>query len=146
MGVQVSFDYGLWIARYPEFANVDPLLIDQYFTEATMLHCNDGSGPVNNPTQQLLLLGMVTAHICALNAAMNGQPSSTLVGRISVASEGSVTVSADYTAPASAQGQYFSQTKYGIAYWAASAPFRTMRYIRGPRRIVNPFYRGGFYY
>jgi hypothetical protein len=146
MGVSVAFDYGLWIARYPEFSNVDPLLVDQYFIEATMLHRNDGSGPVNNPSQQLLLLGMVTAHICQLNAPLNGQPSSTLVGRINVASEGTVTVSADYDAPASTQGQYFAQTKYGAAYWAASAPFRTMRYVPGPRRVTNPWYRGGIYW
>lgn len=138
MGVSVSFNYNTWVTRYPEFASIDPSLIDDYFTEATIFHRNDGGGPVANSKQQLLLLNMVTGHICALNAPQNGQPSPTLVGRISQASEGSVNVSADMDLPPGS-AQWWNQTKYGAAYWVATAVFRTFRYKATWPRNFNPW-------
>jgi hypothetical protein len=138
MGVQVSFNYNTWVTRYSEFASVDPFLVNDYFIEATIFHRNDGGGPVANSNQQLLLLNMATAHICALNAPQNGQPSPTLVGRISQASEGSVNVSADMDLPPGS-AQWWNQTKYGAAYWAATAVFRTFRYKAAWPRNFNPW-------
>jgi hypothetical protein len=70
---------------------------------------------------------------------LNGQQASPLVGRIDNASEGSVAVATQNDYPPGTP-QWFQQTKYGSDYWAASAPFRTMRY-RPPhhRRIFNPW-------
>jgi hypothetical protein len=139
MGVQVSFNYVNWIQRYPEFATIDPSLINQYFTEATIFHRNDGGGPVRDTAQQTVLLNMVTAHICALNApTSSGQPNPTLVGRISNASEGSVSVAADMDLPPGS-AQWWNQTKYGAAYWVSSAPFRTFRYRVPWPRNFNPW-------
>jgi hypothetical protein len=73
---------------------------------------------------------MVTAHIAALNAPIGGQPSSPLVGRINNATEGTISVQTQMDYPAGS-AQWFVQTKYGAAYWAATAGFRTMRYL-GP--------------
>ncbi len=135
MGVQITFNYNGWVNRYPEFASIDPGLINDYFVEATIFHRNDGGGPV---AQQTALLNMVTAHICSLNAPQNGQPSPTLVGRISQASEGSVNVSADMDLPPGS-AQWWNSTKYGAAYWVASAPFRTFRYKVARQRNFNPW-------
>ena len=145
MGVIVSFDYAGWMARYPEFANVTQPQAQGYFNEATLYHRNDGQGPVNNPASQDLFLKMLTAHIAALYAPdLQGQPASTIVGRIASASEGSVSVSADMKGPESAEWYY--QTKYGTSYWNATKQYRTMRYKHGHVRPTNPFLNvgGGF--
>jgi Protein of unknown function (DUF4054) len=136
MGVIVQFNQDAFTTRYPEFAGIDPALIQAYWNEAQLYHANDGSGPVCNTTQQQSLLNMMTAHICALNAPLNGIPSATVVGRISNASEGSVSVATDLKIPEGSQlGQWLAQTKYGLQYWAATSSFRTMRYRPSyPRR------------
>ena len=139
MGVTVTFNYQSWIARYPEFGYLDETLVLAYFNEATVYHRNDGGGPVNNAGAQLTYLNMLTAHIAALNAAdQNGNPASTLVGRINSAGEGSVNVGTDYpmTNPGAA---WFNQTRYGAAYWAATRPYRTARYLRGWNRNFQPW-------
>ena len=84
-----------------------------------------------------MLLNMLTAHIAALNAPLGGQPSSPLVGRVSNATEGTVTVATDNQYPPGSV-QWYQQTKYGAAFWAASAQYRTAIYAPGPRRSFEP--------
>lgn len=144
MGAVVVFDYASWIKRYPEFASVDAGLVkDYYFAEATLYHANDGCGPIEDEGQQLALLGMVVAHICQLNAPMRGAPVQTgspqLVGQITEATEGSVSVTATNDHPPGTV-QWWQQTKYGAAWWAATVGFRSMRYRAGRVRNTNPFF------
>ena len=132
MGVVVTFDYNAWVARYPEFAppRVTPVTAAAYFNEATLYHRNDGGGPVSDIGTQQTLLNMLTAHIAELNAPdPEGAPASPLVGRIGSVSQGSVSTAVAYNA--SDPEQWFAQTKYGAAYWAASAQFRTFLPVRG---------------
>ena len=118
MGVVVQFNYAQWAATYPEFnATVNQTQAQNYFQIATSIHRNDGGGPVNDPTQQLNLLNMLTAHVAALFAPpVAGAQPSTLVGRINSASEGSVSVQAAYSNNVSQQMAWFVQTKYGAMY------------------------------
>src|SRR5712691_5301202 len=133
MGVTVAFNYAQWIARYPEFAaSVNTDLATAYFNEATIYHANDGSGPVTTAAIQSTLLNMLTAHIAQRYAAQGGQVASPLVGRISNASEGSVSVQTEYADATPGTMAWYVQTKYGADYWQASAPYRTMRY-RAPQ-------------
>lgn len=126
----VQFDYSTWVTRYPEFAQVSQPLAQQYFYEATLYCNNTPQSIVQDLCKRSMFLNMVTAHIAALNAPVNGQPASPLVGRINQATEGSVSVQADMTlAPGSAQ--WFGQTKYGIAYWQATLSYRSARYVPG---------------
>ena len=128
MGAVVTFDYTGWTLRYPEFVSVTQPLAQAYFNEACLYCDNTGAGPVNDAPTLSMLLNMLTAHIAQLNAAIGGQAASPLVGRISEATEGSVHVSADLPAvPGSAA--WFAQTKYGLAFWQATAQFRTFRPI-----------------
>ena len=137
----VDFDYALWAARYPDLAgSVGAPLAGAYWSEAGLYCDNTACSQVADATpggRRAMLLGMVTAHIAKLNATINGQVASDLVGRISSATEGSVTVAAqaDYP-PGSAQ--WFNSTRYGAAFWAATAANRTMRYVPGPVRSMNP--------
>ena len=141
MGVVVQFNYAQWAALYPEFsATVSQPQAESYFQQATTIHRNDGGGPVNNAATQLNLLNMLTAHIAQLMAPpqVGAQPSQ-IVGRINSASEGSVSVQAAYSNNVGQQMAWFIQTKYGAMYWAAAAPFRTMRYIPNLNRgVVGP--------
>lgn len=141
MGAIATFSYSDWIARYPEFAAVSGPLAQMYFNEATLILRNDGTGPVNDVSQQTSLLYMLTAHIAFLNPGATGQSASTAgaVGSIASATQGSVSVS--YAKPAvSGTAEWFAQSKYGFAYWNAMAPYRQMRYVPGPQKSFEPPY------
>lgn len=127
-----TFNYAAWIARYPEFATVGQTLAQAYFDEATVYHANDGTGPVTDAARQLTLLNTLTAHIAALNWAGSAQATSGLVGAISHASEGSVSVEAKFADGVTPSMAWFLQTKYGAAYWQMTAPYRTFRYAPAP--------------
>lgn len=137
----VSFDYVIWSSRYPELAmSVNQPAAQGFWYEAQLYCDNTPCSPVRDLIQRAVLLGMMTAHIASLNAPLNGQPSSPLVGRISNATQGSVSVATqnDYP-PGSAQ--WFQQTKYGAAFWQATAQYRTMQYVPGYAPFNN---RRGF--
>jgi len=126
-----TFDPAVFKLRYPEFSAVDETLLGLYFNEATLYLRNDGSSVVKDIPVRMMFLNMLTAHICELNNALSARGSQPLVGRISSAGEGAVNVKADMASP-SGMSEYFLQTKYGVQYWSAVAPYRTMRMFAGP--------------
>lgn len=129
MGI-VTFNLAGFRSRYPEFASVPDDTMTAYFTEATIYLDNTDASRVQDVTIRSVLLNMLTAHIAALNSGVNGNAASDLVGRIASASEGSVSVSADM-GPTTGTSAWFLQTKYGAAYWQATAPYRTFQYVPG---------------
>lgn len=142
MGAVATFSFPTFAARYPEFANLNQGLAAQYFAEASLYHANDGSGPVQDAGQQLLMLNMLTAHIAALNLTNpDGSAASTLVGPITSATEGSVSVSTGLSAEPGTPG-WLQQSKYGYAYLAATAAYRTARYIPKPQPFYGQPYGG----
>ena len=141
----VTFNYATWAVRYPELAcSVAEPLAQAFFNEAQLYCDNTACSPVRDDTvggQRELFLNMLTSHIAALNAPIGGQPSSPLVGRINTATEGSVSVGVENQHPPGTP-QWYQQTKYGAACWAASAAFRTMRYtVPHPRQFDMPPWR-----
>jgi hypothetical protein len=123
----------------PAWSPLDIIVFDYYGYPGSRWH---GSPVTDIPTRQRLL-GMLTAHIATLFAPLNGQPSPSLVGRISSASEGSVSVSVDI--PQVPGAEWYTQTKYGFMYWAATARYRSFRYVPG-RQPFRQFNRpGGLY-
>ena len=126
----VAFDLAGFRARYPEFTAVADPLLGAYFSEATIYLNNTDTSVVTDINVRSLLLNMLTAHIAALNSGVSGQAPSALVGRISQASEGSVSVSADM-GPPSGTSAWFNQTRYGASFWQAAAPYRAFRYLPG---------------
>ena len=153
MGAVATFNAALFVQRYPEFSGIDDQVLALYFAEAGLYFANDGSGACGDIGRQTLLMNMLTAHVARIaNPAGSalGQPSagpSGLVGRISSASEGSVSVSTDMGS-GDVPG-WFAQTSYGLQFWQATAYLRTARYTPGPNttpRIVPGFgwgYGGG---
>jgi hypothetical protein len=130
-----TFNFALWAARYPELAaSVEEPLAAAYFTEAGLYLDNTDASPVTDVVTRLILLNMLVAHIAALNGATPAGAGG-LVGRISTATEGSVTINAEFQTPGTAA--WFVQTKYGAAFWQATAVYRTMRYAPGPRPFLG---------
>ena len=115
MGATATFSYSDWSARYPMFSNVTQQQAQACWNDATIYHRNDGTGPVQDATVQASLLGMVTAHLAFLAYGTTGSPSAAsqgLVGRISSANQGSVSVSTDLAGiPGTAA--WFSQSPWG---------------------------------
>lgn len=135
----VAFDPVFFAARYPELAGIPFGQLPLFFAEAG-LYCNNTlTSPVSDDSvggQRYLFLHMLTAHIAALNASVGGNESSPLVGRINMAVEGTVQVQTQNEYP-SGSPQWFQQTKYGAAFWGASAAYRTMLYVPGNPRPVR---------
>lgn len=140
------FDYSAWAARYPEIAgSVNAQLAGLYFVEATLYLDNTDASLVADAAQRLVLLNMLVAHIALLNATINGTAPSGLVGRVTSATEGTVSVQVDAGA-ISGTAAWFAQTSYGYAYWIATARYRGARYIPGIQPNFEPFYGRGSYW
>lgn len=147
MGAIATFSYSQWQSLFPALAYISEPTAQQWFDIAGQFYLrNDGSSPVRDSGVQLALLNLLTAHLCQLFVpSQGGGPASTLVGRIASASEGSVTVSAEYASQTSQSMAWYVQTPYGASYWDATKVWRSMRYVSGPRRIYNlpwPSYLG----
>lgn len=134
----VTFDFGVFSARYPEFASLDPALAQLYFNEATLVLDNTPCSPVTDVGQRAVLLNMLTAHLAQLYKPGS---SSTIVGHVTSASEGSVSVGVEGFG-SSPQIAWYMQTRYGASYWNATQAYRSARWIRGnsPYLGVGPSY------
>ena len=127
------FDYGQWSLLYPELVPaVSEARANALFAQAGLFLDNTDCSPVQDVPTRLLYLDMIVAHLAAIGGALNGGTPTGIVGRISAATEGSVSVSADYGA-VSGNAAYWLQTAYGAAYWQATAAYRTMQYVPGPQ-------------
>jgi hypothetical protein len=148
MSAIAVFDYATWVARYPELANTQAPLATLYFAEAGLYWNNTGwRGRVSDPNQQLMLMNMLTAHIAYLNNGdINGPaPSGAVAGHMDSANQGSIAIQASIASNVPLTAAFFTQTRYGLAFWQAVAQYRTARYrpsYRSPL-VGNP-YGGGF--
>jgi hypothetical protein len=139
------FVYTDWTAQFPQFSTVSQQAATSYFTQATLYLDNSDCSPVPaDPVTfqpRSMILYLITAHLAALFSGVNGQPASGLVGRISDASEGSVSVGTALDGlPGTAA--WFTQTSWGLAAYQALAPFRLARYRASPGRFAQG--RGGY--
>lgn len=127
----VIFDAAAFVQRYPQFAAVPADTLGMLFDEATLIVNNTPNSVVRDVAQRRILLNLVVAHIATLSgvASPGGEGSNaTQVGRVSSATEGSVSASLEMGATSNASA-YWLQTQYGATYWQLTAKFRTMRYI-----------------
>ena len=126
----VTFDPAAFAAAYPAFASLPSTQTTNAFNLAC-LYCNNTTcSPVQDPNVLATLLNLLTAHICQMQYGANGQPASGIVGHISSATQGSVSVSTDALPPRPGMGWYY-QTQYGAMYWEATAQYRIARYQPG---------------
>jgi Protein of unknown function (DUF4054) len=124
----VVFDPTDFQTRYPAFATVSDAALQQNFNQATLMLENSCCSIVKDAPTREILLNLATAHITALLNGVNGQPPQGIVGRVSSAQEGSVSVQAEMLTQ-SMSAAYWMQTPWGAAFWQMTLPFRTARYI-----------------
>jgi hypothetical protein len=137
----VVFEPAVFVTQYPEFSTVPTAALQFNFTRATIQLNNSCGSRVCDALLRELLLNLLTAHITALMNGIGGQAPAGIVGRVSDATEGSVSVSADMGTVVYGQA-YYNQTRWGVEYWAATARYRQAVYIPAPPRCYGPA-RGG---
>jgi hypothetical protein len=133
-GVAV-FNSAMFLARYPEFTSVSTGTLQAYFYEAQLYLNNTPCSIVRNLVVRLVLLNMLTAHIAFLGGALTADGQPRPVGRVSQASEGSVSASFEDTEPTAGSGPWFRQSQYGAAFWQATTCYRGAIYSPQPTRV-----------
>lgn len=141
----VVFDPVAFLVQYPQFSSVATTALNFNFTLATLLLNNSCCSVVQDAPTRQTLLNLLTAHITQLFNGINGQAPAGLVGRIATASEGSVNVAAEYASTMSLNAAFLAQTPFGAMFLAATAIYRTMRYVAAPPRLYDPpgYFIGG---
>lgn len=153
----ITFDFATWVAGYPEFSACSSAQGQAWFNRADLYFANEACNPalVAGESRFAEYIYMLTSHIAWLSAprdasgnpAAAGSAPSPIVGRIASASEGSVSVSAEWNGSGSPSEAWFLQTKYGAAFWQATAQYRTARYMAQPTIVAGvgfPYYFGGY--
>lgn len=144
MSAVAVFVYADWIARYPELANTGQNLAPLYFAEAGLYLNNTGwGGRVCDSAAQTQLMYMLTAHIAFMN---NGDitdqaASGAVAGHMDQANQGSVAITTSIASNVPLAAAWFVQTRYGFAFWQATASFRTARFRASYRTplVGNPY-------
>lgn len=127
----VTFNPAAFKARYAEFAAVADATLTAFFSEATMYLSNTDS-PVADMGRRLVMFNMLTAHIAALAGVLSADGQPRPVGRISQASEGSVSASFDNEPATPGSPAWYQQTQYGAAFWRATSGLRSFGYVACP--------------
>lgn len=135
----VTFDEAAFLVRFPQFsayAAANPGMLQIVFNEVTALYINNTANSyVRDTGERSILINYAIAHILQLGgAASPGGVGSTAsqVGRVSSATEGSVSASLDMGS-GSNNADWWLQSQYGASYWNATAKYRSFRYARAPR-------------
>ncbi len=133
MGV-VTLDVAEWKLKYPQYnALTDSQVEDLFFAATTYLE-NTPQSVITDEDKRKYFLYLLMAHIAYLfYADANGNGGVTgMVGRLSSASEGSVSVGSTISnAPFNAE--FFLQSPYGFTFWQATKIYR-MGFYRGRSR------------
>ncbi len=127
----VVFVPGDFKVSFPEFATVADGALTLNFDLATLQLNNSCRSAVINAATREKLLNLLVAHITQLRNGINGQPAAGIVGRVSDATEGSVSVGTDMGTTVYGQA-YYMQTQWGALFWQSTARFRRMQYVPAP--------------
>lgn len=143
----VVFDPDLFRELYPMFSDVSDSLLEALFVQACMYLDNTDASLVTDLKEREQLLMLLVAHLCALRGYGDSGGASGgggLVGRITSASEGSVSVSVD-SSGSNDSSWWYLQTPWGADYWQLTSPYRSMIYHPGssPSSYPGHYYRAG---
>lgn len=125
----VTFDPSAFIVLYPQFASVSEAALNQNFVLAQLLLNNGCCSAVRDAPTRSQMLNLVVAHITQLLNGINGDPAGGVVGRISNAAQGSVSMTAEWASSVSMTEAYWSQTQFGAMFWTMAAPYRLAFYM-----------------
>jgi len=128
----VVFDPTAFKTIYPEFTTYpDARCVAMFGLAAGALLDNTDNSPVMSLDVRTNLFYLLVAHLLTLFGAGGIKPGSGAPpGRLSTATQGSVTAGFEYQIPqGSMLAPWFLQTPYGALYWTAIAPYRSARYV-----------------
>lgn len=131
----VTFDPAAFIAAFPSFSTVPAAALIANFNLATLYLNNSYCSVVRDEPTRAQLLNLATAHITALLNGVNGEPPAGTVGRISSATQGSVSLNTEFKSDSEA-ASFWQQTQWGAMFWAATTVYRTMRHVQ-PRGFAD---------
>lgn len=139
----VTFDPSIFTDadHYPEFVAVPTGQLNFNFLRAQLLLNNSCGSRVCDANARETMLDLLVAHLTFLtNGIPPNTPAPGIVGRINSATEGSVSVSAEYSSNVSQSEAFYIQSKYGALYWEMTAQYRTGVYIPPPQSgCIGPF-------
>lgn len=126
----VELDTALFRELYPKYADASDQLVEAWWTVACQLIGNTESSRIPyNPPSVTVRKSILYAALCHVAELMTRGNSA--VGRVSSASEGSVSTSFDYPA-LSKNGAWWAQTQCGALVWQMLLPYRSGGlYFRG---------------
>lgn len=149
MSTPVVFNIGEFFGAFPELSTAPPLRVQMAFTAATTIIDNSEDPDIVDADQLKQALYFLTAHICLLMASAvtvtAGDPSCGgsgasispgMTGRLSSATEGSVSIATEAitSADASALEKWMASTQYGALAWMIIRPLFAPFYTAGPDR------------
>lgn len=123
----VVFDLLKFRKLFPKISTTDDQL-DMFFVEACLLCNNTENSNIRNLQEREILLFLLTAHIATLQQRTDS--GNEAVGRITSASEGSVSVALDNGQTTHSE-KWYQQTAYGARYWALTKRYRSFFYMLG---------------
>lgn len=127
----VTFSPSAFKTAFPRFATVADAALSLNFVYATFALNNSCGSVVKDATQREALLNLLVAHITQLLQGIDGLAPGGLVGRVSDATEGSDSITADMGV-VTFNAAYFMQTQWGATFWQLTSQYRTFRYIPPP--------------
>lgn len=133
----VVFDPATFKAAFPQFATVTDGALQMDFTFATLLLNNTCQSIVCDAATREQLLNLLVCHVAALLQGENGNAPAGIVGRVDSASEGSISVSAEYASQIGQSMAYYIQTQYGAMFWQMTAAYRAFRPYAAPQECCS---------
>lgn len=127
----VVLDITKFRAMFPEFSNVTAETLPFLFDQATDYLNNSDFSLVDDVIKRERLLYLLMAHLAYMRYGdANGNGGSGMVGRISSASEGSVSVSSE-AGQVEFRYMWYTQSPYGMDFWQATKVYRMANYYPG---------------
>lgn len=113
---------------YPQFQTLSDDLLEYFFEKAETTLLDNSESACIPLKERKILFYLLVAHMAQLQERIN-EGNSSLVGSLSSASEGSVSIGVNSLTSSSAIGAWLNQTPYGSEYWVLTARYRTGLYV-----------------
>lgn len=127
----VVLDISKFRAMFPEFSNLTDAQLPFLFDQATDYLNNSEYSLVIDVIKRERLLYLLIAHLAYVRYGdANDNGGSGMVGRLSSASEGSVSASSD-AGQIEFRYMWYTQSPHGMDYWQATKVYRMANYYPG---------------
>ncbi|HHE5697833.1 TPA: DUF4054 domain-containing protein [Citrobacter amalonaticus] len=127
----VVLDIPKFRAMFPELSNVTDAQLPYLFDQSNDYLNNSECSLVEDAVKRERLLYLLMAHLAYMRYGdANGNGGTGLVGRLSSATEGSVSVSSE-AGQVEFRYMWYTQSPYGMDYWQATKVYRMANYYPG---------------